>query len=66
MPDDVSEFLDSGANCVIPKPFRIEHLKAILNLLEERGPICEPNVKLSLMTMPNQKCVLQVFDYGKV
>lgn len=42
--DDVDAFLKAGADCVTLKPFREEHLNALLDFLTEHG--CESNPKI--------------------
>jgi CheY-like chemotaxis protein len=42
--DDVTAFLHAGADCVTLKPFREEHLSALLGFLNEYG--CESNPRI--------------------
>jgi signal transduction histidine kinase/CheY-like chemotaxis protein len=42
--DDVTAFLHAGADCVTLKPFREEHLSALLGFLNEHG--CESNPRI--------------------
>ena len=42
--DDRKTFLDSGANCVIPKPFRMAQLDALMKYINENGFKSDPSM----------------------
>ena len=51
--DDVANFIKAGADCVFAKPFREEHLAALLQFISENG--CESSIKSQTLIKPEQK-----------
>ena len=42
--DDRKTFLAAGADCVIPKPFRMPQLDALMNYIKENGFKSDPSI----------------------
>ena len=51
--DDVANFIRAGADCVFAKPFREEHLAALLQFISENG--CESSIMSQTLIKPEQK-----------
>ena len=46
--DDRKTFLDAGANCVIPKPFRMTQLDALMTYIDDYGFKSDPSINFVL------------------
>ena len=47
MDDDVAEFLEAGADMVLPKPLKQSTFDAIIAHIEQRGTGANPGMKLA-------------------
>ena len=45
--DDVVEFLSAGADMVMGKPMKVSSLTALLQHVQQHGPLSRPGMKLS-------------------
>jgi DNA-binding response OmpR family regulator len=64
--DDVTTFLEAGADCVIPKPLRAAQLDAIIQHVTAVGFDSLPNQKFTVETLVNGKCEFKAFEVGQI